>query len=456
MRSHGCYIILPSSIVKTISFNILYSLQSISFVTFEAHELNYVYNFLFICSLVGSLFQVVKVLLRAFVCVSTHHNTPQIYKCSMITLDFNSIKFSSFCLLCILQCRKQPHFLSATDIQVFHNYIGFCFHKTFSFQFFVYITMQKISKISIYYAYYNEKCTSDFFCLYSSFLVELCELSCMDQLVPSPSRKIIALVNVVGIINVQQKMFSPCFEGYIGNRYGIVDVLGSGIKYIHCDLTNPLGYLIITLIVESSFISTFCPYINVGSFIHVLNFGVTFKNRFERGDQEFVSRVGVTIVIEQINLLPICLGFFTTHSILDFMQRANLEELRTMELVVAGIYGQFAKGFILVVANGLGNNDAHAFSIYLEFFAQYMQLVKMYNTRSPTILLVKNIGSSWFGEQQLVTKYATIFVIPTLDVTTVKRLIEIHDKRTESQNFATNFEVCSNLKYLCVENFLMR
>jgi hypothetical protein len=54
------------------------------------------------------------------------------------------------------------------------------------------------------------------------------------------------------------------------------------------------------------------------------------------------------------------------------MQRANLEELRTMELVVAGIYGQFAKGFILVVANGLGNNDAHAFSIYLEFFAQYM------------------------------------------------------------------------------------
>jgi hypothetical protein len=43
-----------------------------------------------------------------------------------------------------------------------------------------------------------------------------------------------------------------------------------------------------------------------------------------------------------------------------------------MELVVIRIYGQFAKAFILVVANGLGNNDAHALSFYLEFFAQYM------------------------------------------------------------------------------------
>jgi hypothetical protein len=48
-------------------------------------------------------------------------------------------------------------------------------------------------------------------------------------------------------------------------------------------------------------------------------------------------------------------------------------------------------------------------------------------------MLVKNIGSSWFGEQQLVTNYATIFVTPTLDVTIVKRLIEIHNKRSEVQ-----------------------
>jgi hypothetical protein len=52
----------------------------------------------------------------------------------------------------------------------------------------------------------------------------------------------------------------------------------------------------------------------------------------------------------------------------------------------------------LVVANGLGNNDAHVLSFYLEFFAQYMQLVKMYNIGRLTTMLVKNIGSFWFGE----------------------------------------------------------
>jgi hypothetical protein len=54
--------------------------------------------------------------------------------------------------------------------------------------------------------------------------------------------------------------------------------------------------------------------------------------------------------------------------------------------------------FILVVINGLGNNDAHALPFYLEFFAQYMQLVKMYNIGSLATMLVKTIGSFWFGE----------------------------------------------------------
>jgi hypothetical protein len=50
-------------------------------------------------------------------------------------------------------------------------------------------------------------------------------------------------------------------------------------------------------------------------------------------------------------------------------------------------------------------------------------------------MLVKNIGSFWFGEQQLVINYATIFVIPTPDVIVVKRLIKIHNKRTKGQIF---------------------
>jgi len=55
----------------------------------------------------------------------------------------------------------------------------------------------------------------------------------------------------------------------------------------------------------------------------------------------------------------------------------------------------------------------------------------MYNIGNPTTMLLKNIGSSWFGEQQFVINYATIFVILVLDAITVKRLIEIHNKRKE-------------------------
>jgi hypothetical protein len=83
----------------------------------------------------------------------------------------------------------------------------------------------------------------------------------------------------------------------------------------------------------------------------------------------------------------------------------------------------------------LGSNDAQTLSFYPKFFAQCMQLVKMYSVGSPTIMLVKNIGSSWFGEQQLVIKYATIFVILALHVTTIKRLIEIHNKEDKRSKF---------------------
>jgi len=54
----------------------------------------------------------------------------------------------------------------------------------------------------------------------------------------------------------------------------------------------------------------------------------------------------------------------------------------------------------------------------------------LYNTSNPKTMMVKNIGSSWFGEQWLVTNYATIFVIPILDATFIKRLIEVHNKKT--------------------------
>jgi hypothetical protein len=126
----------------------------------------------------------------------------------------------------------------------------------------------------------------------------------------------------------------------------------------------------------------------------MLNFEVTFRNRFKRGDWEFVLKVGTTTVIEQIDPFHVYMHFVFTHSILDFMQKVSLEELRTMELVVTWIYGRFAKAFILVVVDGLGNNDAHALSFYPKFLAQYIQLVKMYSIGNLVTMLVKNIGNS--------------------------------------------------------------
>jgi hypothetical protein len=70
-------------------------------------------------------------------------------------------------------------------------------------------------------------------------------------------------------------------------------------------------------------------------------------------------------------------------------------------------------------------------------------------------MLVKNIGSFWFGEQQLVTNYVTIFVTPTFDVITIKRLTKIHNKRTKGQNFATNFRYVQIWNTCVLKTFLL-
>jgi hypothetical protein len=93
-------------------------------------------------------------------------------------------------------------------------------------------------------------------------------------------------------------MFGPYFEGYIISRYGFTDVPRSGFKYIHYDLAHPIGYLTIVLTIRSNFVYTFSTRLNVWSFIQVFNFGVTFKNMFERGDWNFLLRVGAITIIE--------------------------------------------------------------------------------------------------------------------------------------------------------------
>jgi hypothetical protein len=50
-----------------------------------------------------------------------------------------------------------------------------------------------------------------------------------------------------------------------------------------------------------------------------------------------------------------------------------------------------------------------------------VQLVNTYNNGIHVTLLVKNIKSAIFGEQQLVTNFSSVLVIPTFDHAVVDR-----------------------------------
>jgi hypothetical protein len=75
---------------------------------------------------------------------------------------------------------------------------------------------------------------------------------------------------------MQQRMLGAMFERYIVSKYGSYDVYGGDFKYIHCDLTDMSRYFTITLTLGSAFVTIFSPRLNVGSYIWVTNFGVTF------------------------------------------------------------------------------------------------------------------------------------------------------------------------------------
>jgi hypothetical protein len=79
-------------------------------------------------------------------------------------------------------------------------------------------------------------------------------------------------------------MLRASFEGCILKRYGSYDVVRNDYKYIQCNFTNPFGFMTITLMVRSTFVMTFLPWVNVGVFVQMSNFGVMFKNKFKQAD----------------------------------------------------------------------------------------------------------------------------------------------------------------------------
>jgi hypothetical protein len=98
----------------------------------------------------------------------------------------------------------------------------------------------------------------------------------MTKLVHVPKKKKVTPTFILGMTNVQQRMLGVMFERYIISRYGSYDVYGGSYKYIHCDLTDTSRYFTITLTLGSTFVTIVFPQLNVGSYIWVTNFGVTF------------------------------------------------------------------------------------------------------------------------------------------------------------------------------------
>lgn len=193
---------------------------------------------------------------------------------------------------------------------------------------------------------------------------------------------------------------------YTKQIHGSYDIVGSGYKFIHYDLMDEGAFLIVTLIIRATFVTMFSPYLNVGSFIRVQNFGVTFQNKFLKGDWSFVLKVGTSTMIEHIGPFMFDFCFVTTHSHQSFIQRQNLQELGTSELVVIKIYGRFSKIIILIIVDDLGLNDTQA----LFFSSRVLSticIVETYSTRRPTTFLANNVGN-FMSSEQLLTKFSTI------------------------------------------------
>jgi hypothetical protein len=99
------------------------------------------------------------------------------------------------------------------------------------------------------------------------------------------------------LANDEWRMFWKVFNEQI---WFIWYVLGSGYKYIYCDLIDCDGYMTMTLTVGPYFVISFSLHLNIRGFVHFSNFGVTFCNKFEKGDWGLVIKVGVSTIIEHI------------------------------------------------------------------------------------------------------------------------------------------------------------
>jgi hypothetical protein len=80
------------------------------------------------------------------------------------------------------------------------------------------------------------------------------------------------------------------------------------------------------------------------------------------------------------------------------MQRHNLKKFRTIELVVNGIFRRSKKNFILHITKTLCLMMCKLRVFFRKFYLQYVEIVNLYNTKKPTIMVIKSIENTTFGK----------------------------------------------------------
>ncbi len=67
--------------------------------------------------------------------------------------------------------------------------------------------------------------------------------------------------------------------------------------------------------------------------------------------------------------------------------------------------------------------------------------MQVYDTNKLAIVLIKNVVSIAYGEQQLLTNHVSIFVILVLENSSVQKLSEMYEPSIEKQSFQTNSQI---------------
>ncbi len=202
--------------------------------------------------------------------------------CFTSILQFVYILFQVYCILFVINFKFVLHFVCILLHVCLNIVLQFVLDSGCIFQTSLLTSLSLFCLLKLFYKS-NElglECPIIVYCVW------YCEVKpiLMVAMEMSPNKKRVAPITIWGFFDIQQRMSGRCFERYVVNKCGSYDVPQNGYKYRHCDLTNREGYMIVTLTIGSYFTTSFSPYLNIGGFVCTSNFGVTFHNKFERGD----------------------------------------------------------------------------------------------------------------------------------------------------------------------------